>query len=274
MAPMCPHSLWHLSLVRAACTLSRQCALLERAPCVSWRVSQALGADYWARLSSGGTPSVPSKSSRTADECSCSGSSMGACQCSQSGMTSAPSTASPGADASTSSAVDSPAKTSAALASGQAWTELTQACGSRCSESLAKFGLRMSLPKIHQTCALEAWVQSSVGLPRWGMMQRGVCWALGKSVHRIQENACGSRPTWPTPKACMGAKGWTLRLAWDPRRTSLQVHNTIASERAQFGNYPRSTLIEWLMGWPVGWTALEPLATDRFRSWLRLHGRS
>lgn len=32
--------------------------------------------------------------------------------------------------------------------------------------------------------------------------------------------------------------------------------------------------VEWLMGWPIGWTALPPLATDRFRRWSRLHGRS
>ena len=30
--------------------------------------------------------------------------------------------------------------------------------------------------------------------------------------------------------------------------------------------------VEWLMGWPVGWTDCEPLATDRFRSWQRSHG--
>ncbi|MCH2137419.1 MAG: hypothetical protein MK101_12735 [Phycisphaerales bacterium] len=32
---------------------------------------------------------------------------------------------------------------------------------------------------------------------------------------------------------------------------------------------------EWcahFMGWPVGWTGLEPLAMDRFQLWLRLHG--
>jgi hypothetical protein len=29
---------------------------------------------------------------------------------------------------------------------------------------------------------------------------------------------------------------------------------------------------EWLMGWPMGWTDLKPLATDRYRAWLRLHG--
>ena len=27
--------------------------------------------------------------------------------------------------------------------------------------------------------------------------------------------------------------------------------------------------VEWLMGWPIGWSALEPLGTDRFQMWLR-----
>jgi hypothetical protein len=31
---------------------------------------------------------------------------------------------------------------------------------------------------------------------------------------------------------------------------------------------------EWLMGWPIGWTDLQPLATDKFRLWLRLHGEN
>lgn len=30
---------------------------------------------------------------------------------------------------------------------------------------------------------------------------------------------------------------------------------------------------EWLMGWPIGWSDLARLAPDRFRSWLRRHGR-
>ena len=29
--------------------------------------------------------------------------------------------------------------------------------------------------------------------------------------------------------------------------------------------------VEWLMGWPIGWTDLKPLETDKFRSWLRQH---
>ncbi len=30
--------------------------------------------------------------------------------------------------------------------------------------------------------------------------------------------------------------------------------------------------VEWLMGWPIGWTALQPLVTDRFRQWCASHG--
>lgn len=31
--------------------------------------------------------------------------------------------------------------------------------------------------------------------------------------------------------------------------------------------------VEWLMGWPIGWTDSKPLAMDRYRRWLRLHGQ-
>ncbi len=31
--------------------------------------------------------------------------------------------------------------------------------------------------------------------------------------------------------------------------------------------------VEWLMGWPIGWTDLKPLETGKFQKWLRLHGK-
>lgn len=37
---------------------------------------------------------------------------------------------------------------------------------------------------------------------------------------------------------------------------------------------PWIALREWMMGWPIGWSACEPLATGRFRAWLRSHGAS
>lgn len=30
--------------------------------------------------------------------------------------------------------------------------------------------------------------------------------------------------------------------------------------------------VEWLMGWPIGWTGLEPLETGRYQEWLDWHG--
>ena len=33
------------------------------------------------------------------------------------------------------------------------------------------------------------------------------------------------------------------------------------------------TWVEWLMGWPIGWTGLAPLETAKFQRWQRLHGR-
>ena len=29
--------------------------------------------------------------------------------------------------------------------------------------------------------------------------------------------------------------------------------------------------VEWLMGWPIGWTGFEPLEMDKFRRWRELH---
>ena len=30
--------------------------------------------------------------------------------------------------------------------------------------------------------------------------------------------------------------------------------------------------VEWLMGWPLGWTALKPLETDKYPQWRHSHG--
>ena len=38
------------------------------------------------------------------------------------------------------------------------------------------------------------------------------------------------------------------------------------------GGQLNPTWVEWLMGWPLGWTDLKPLAMGRFREWLQQHG--
>jgi hypothetical protein len=39
------------------------------------------------------------------------------------------------------------------------------------------------------------------------------------------------------------------------------------------GGHLNPDWVEWLMGWPIGWTDLKPLEMDKFRQWLKLHGK-
>jgi len=41
----------------------------------------------------------------------------------------------------------------------------------------------------------------------------------------------------------------------------------------QIGGQLNPTWVEWLMGWPLEWTALKPLETDRFQQWRQQHSR-
>jgi hypothetical protein len=40
---------------------------------------------------------------------------------------------------------------------------------------------------------------------------------------------------------------------------------------AQAGGSLNPTWVEWLMGWPLGWTDLKPLAMDKFHLWRKQH---
>jgi len=64
---------------------------------------------------------------------------------------------------------------------------------------------------------------------------------------------------WPTPRTkgmCGGTGSWELLKK-----------NTTIEEARQMGAGNRGQLnptwVEWLMGWPLGWTDLKPLATDK-----------
>ncbi len=74
-------------------------------------------------------------------------------------------------------------------------------------------------------------------------------------------------PTYPTPRAIDGrAKGN------GPRPDTLTGRINYDENKKRVGSLNPSW-VEWLMGWPIGWTDSKPLATDRFREWCKLHGR-
>ena len=90
----------------------------------------------------------------------------------------------------------------------------------------------------------------------------------------IMKNGTAARsaapPMWPTPQANEDAAGTPAG----------KMQRMLGNHPAVRGNSPEEwktgtlnpTWVEWLMGWPLGWTALEPLGTDKYQQWRRLHG--
>jgi hypothetical protein len=76
--------------------------------------------------------------------------------------------------------------------------------------------------------------------------------------------------TWPTPRTkgmCGGSGAWA----------QLKANTTIEEARAMGagnGGKLNPTWVEWLMGWPLGWTDLKPLGMDKSLCVPQQHGES
>lgn len=138
---------------------------------------------------------------------------------------------------------------------------------------------------------------SSVTWPRWGMWSDGQLTALSMWERRTAGTESSSSATWPTPGAgdqknrCSNGDMATKRVK-SGKQVSLEVAvhlqkmwPTPAAQDAKNATLPPSqqdrdtvpgalmrsgaigslnpTWVEWLMGWPLGWTDLRPLETDK-----------
>ena len=80
--------------------------------------------------------------------------------------------------------------------------------------------------------------------------------------------AVSARKTWPTPTV-NDSKNCTL----PPSQVKHDnIHGALLRDGEKAGGALNPTWVEWLMGWPLGWTDLRPLETDRFRSVQQAHG--
>lgn len=154
-------------------------------------------------------------------------------------------------------------------------------CGPKWQGLLARYNPRLYLWKTPQ-CLLHGGLESySETFPRWGMMQDGELWGLSTPARRMNENAFG---LWPTPVKTDGfAVGWCLTSIGRKERGETRPSGAhIGSGLKYFrktgkylsGGYPNPALTEWLMGWPIKWTDLQPLEMDKFQQWLSSHGKS
>lgn len=88
---------------------------------------------------------------------------------------------------------------------------------------------------------------------------------------RMDYNGAGKTGTFRdrlTPRTngmCGGSGAWAQmgRLVREGKMMDKERHQIGAGN----GGKLNPDWVEWLMGWPIGWTASKPLATDRFQSW-------
>jgi len=82
------------------------------------------------------------------------------------------------------------------------------------------------------------------------------------------------RPKWERPIREIEYGLLPTPLASDHRRPGgvLEQYKKMPDIAAIVGGFVHPEYHEWLMGWPIGWTGLEPLEMDRFQEWLDLHG--
>lgn len=75
----------------------------------------------------------------------------------------------------------------------------------------------------------------------------------------------GEKIKWPTP---------TVNGNRNRKGSSAKSGDglTTAVKKLENGGSLNPEFVEWLMGWPIGWTALEPLAADKFQQWLEKFG--
>lgn len=160
------------------------------------------------------------------------------------------------------------------------------------SGSHASFVRDMSSWKIAQQSLFGGSEQSSPTWCRSGMIADGQYWPLPTWVRPVSVSDGGALHHVPTPKAndskkgsrCQptlqnGLAGWVLtnmlpspkardwRAAGGARRNSPDLPTVV-------GGALNPPWVEWLMGWPIGFSESKPLATARSRSAQRQRGRS
>ena len=201
-----------------------------------------------------------------AEESCCSDSEMGFCQDSQSGMTFQHLTEGLGTDELILCAEDFHAKTSVPQGGEMELTGISPSFGVKWLGLLAKWDRDLCLWKTPQCSLLADLDEFSGTWPRWGMMQNGECSELSMQGLRISENAFGF---WPTP-TCHNAKEQDSP-AESKRNTPTLCHVARGGDQT-LPRHLNPEWVEWLMGWPLGWTDLQPLETDKFRQWRQKHG--
>jgi len=172
------------------------------------------------------------------------------------------------------------AKTLAQPEAGQDLTEHEADSGQKWRGSFAKYDHATRSWKTHQFSLLGDCTEFSETWPRWGSMRNGECWERTTSERPTEGNESGLWPTpkverkvWPTPTVAMakGSSGGALTRKTGKSRENDRLDYAVEGDAKNGRLNP--TWVEWLMGWPLNWTSLDPLSYDAFIYWEVSHGK-
>lgn len=175
---------------------------------MSYIFSRALVEAYLAASCSDSAPSAPSNLSPI-PQAYCSPDKMTAySRLSRFGMTYAPLTDDRGAALLTWYLEASRARTFQPQEKVPALTAPAPACGRKCTELSMRYDLATHSWKTHLCLWEEDLPESSLILPKSGMMRNGLCWERTTWEPRMSENASGYLHMIPTPTACNAPNKW------------------------------------------------------------------
>ena len=266
---------------------------------MSWLFSQVLVEEYLGDTSLDGEQSAPLNGNNTQQAYCALDKMTKFSRLSRFGMTYKPLTEDRGEELLTLYLEDFRAKTLAQQDEVQELTESDQECGNTWQGSFARLDPNTSLWKTAQCSLLEDLELSLQTFPRWGLMQNGALYQLPTLVQTTLEKEYGSeqKQMWLTPRVVeVDETPENFRRRMNSKRKNdrkegfgsltmqvktLQKLPTPTAHLSKETNAPSEALrnqpslssivggklnptwVEWLMGWPPGWTDLKPLEMDK-----------
>jgi hypothetical protein len=249
---------------------------------MSWLFSRVLVEEYLGENSLDGERSVQSSGKPTPQAYCAPDKMTDFSRLSRFGMMYKPLTENLGEELLTSYLEDFHAKTSAQLEKERELMESEAECGDKWRASFTKYDQNSSLWKTHQCSLVGDLDEFSETWPTWGLMRNGECWDMTGSVVNTGETESGLLAT-PTKELFSHWSSAKAKISTDGRRKSGVKVGSIfwwdmTEQHLRLGGLEEKKMIpdpscgEVVMGWPMGWTELQPLEMDKFQEWQRQHG--
>lgn len=236
---------------------------------MSWLFSQALVEEFSAGTSLDGAPCAQLNVTPTQHKFWRNDKTIDASDLSQFGLTSQLLTDAHGAELLTSFLAVFPVRTSAKVGLEEDSPANEAASGRIWQGSFVRYDPDTSSWKTPQCSLLEDSTECLGTWPRWGSMRNGACFLRPAWAPTTCANASGLLPT---PTRSWARRGPGISYNLDNLRMSLGATQATHAIVAAVGWRWPASFVEWMMGWPIQWTGLQPLETAKFREWQQQHG--